>query len=205
MYYQVTGTIPDPDDTGYCLVGICNAGTDIHERTQNAVIDMKNNGMDCEWVDVAEFVKSRGLDYLEIKSKNDAGTETKLYHKDLNISFLCDGIIRYKGKYYILELKTESSQKWRTRTDVDPKHYNQGTAYSIAFGIDSVIFVYINRDVLDMKSFMFNVTDSMKMELTSRIISCDTFVENGIVPPKPEELPKSTCEYCSYRKTCSIN
>ena len=67
--------------------------------------------MDCEYINVADFVRSRNLDYLEIKKEPnpDAGEyETKLYHKDLNISFLCDGIIRYKDHYYILELKVKT-------------------------------------------------------------------------------------------------
>ena len=97
------------------------------------------------------------LDYLDVVKEPDfehTDYETKLYDKNLNMSFLCDGIIRYKDKYYILELKTEASFKFNSRSDVDPKHHNQGTAYSHEFGIDDVIFIYINRDILDMKPYM---------------------------------------------------
>jgi len=203
MYYQVTGAEQDESETSYALVGICNSGTDIHERIQKSVANMISNGIDCEYINVADFVTSRNLDYLDIVSKN--GMETKLYHKTLNMSFLCDGIIRYKGHYYILELKTESVYKWQGRNDVDPKHHNQGISYSIAFGIDEVLFVYINRDTLGMKSFMFNVTDDMKQTLVGRIEECDNFVKLNNVPPKPsaDDLPKSTCQYCSYRKRCN--
>ena len=38
--------------------------------------------------------------------------ETKLYHKKLNMSFMTDGIIRYKGKYFIFEFKKETSDKF---------------------------------------------------------------------------------------------
>ena len=205
MWYQVTGKEPDPANASYVLTGICNAGTDIHERVQQAVIDMKSNNMDCEYINVADFVRSRNLDYLEIKKEPNLAEgeyETKLYHKDLNISFLCDGIIRYKDHYYILELKTETSRKWWDRKGVDPKHYNQGTAYSLAFNIDEVIFVYISRDNLDMKSFMFNVTDDMKQELVGKIEECDGYKNRLICPPKPEDLPKNVCEYCNYKQSC---
>lgn len=201
MWYQVTGHEQDPTETTYALVGICNAGTDIHERIQKAVANMKCNGIDCEYVDVASYVRDRGLDnYIEIISQQ--GMETKLYHKTLNMSFLCDGIIRYHGHYYILELKTESSYKWQSRKGVDPKHYMQGTAYSVAFDINEVIFVYITRDVLDMKSFMFVPTDDQKTELVGRITECDEWVAKLKCPPKPDNVPKSACEYCSYRITC---
>ena len=199
-YYQVMGVEPDESSSSYTMVGICNSGTDIHVRVQTAVAEMKENGIDCEYLDVAEFVKSRNLDNLEIKSKS--GMETKLYHKRLNMSFMCDGIIRYKGKYYILELKTESSYKFMNRHDVDPSHYNQGTAYSLAFGLDNVLFVYISRDVLDMKAFMFNVTNEMRSHLVDYIDECDSYVRRQIAPPKPENVARKTCSYCGYKTQC---
>lgn len=200
MWYQVTGAEPDMSDTNYSFVGICNSGSDIHERVQKAVTQMQDNGIDCEYVDVADFVKSRGLTDIDIVDKQ--GMETKLFHKTLNMSFLCDGIIRYKGKYYILELKTEASFKWTERKGVDPKHYNQGIAYSVAFGLDNVIFVYISRDVLSMKSYLFEVDDDMRMGLIGRIEECDEWVRKLQIPPKPDNLPKATCTYCNYRSMC---
>lgn len=199
-YYQIVGIQPDQSVSSYANVGICNSGTDIHVRIQTAVEQMKENGMDCEYVDVAEFVKSRSLDYLNIVSKN--GMETKLYHTKLNMSFMCDGIIRYKNHYYILELKTENSYKFMNRKGVDPSHYNQGTAYSLAFGLDEVLFVYINRDVLDMKAFMLNVTDEMKQNLIGYIEECDGYVKRMIAPLKPEDVSKKTCSYCVYKTQC---
>lgn len=205
MYYGVSGK--DPEDTGenYTMVGICNAGTDIHQRIQQAVLDMKGNNMDCEYINVANYVRSRNLDYLEIRKEPDfenGNYETHLYHKDLNMSFLCDGIIRYKGKYYILELKTENNNKFWVREGVDPSHFNQGTAYSLSLQIPDVLFVYISRDVLDMKSFMFTPTDDMKQELVGRITECDEYVSKLTPPPKPENVARKTCEYCSYRSQC---
>ena len=199
-YYQVSGIEPDPSSSSYAFVGICNSGTDIHVRIQTAVAQMKDNGMDCEYIDVAEFVKSRNLDYLNIVSKN--GMETKLYHTKYNLSFMCDGIIKYKNHYYILELKTESSFKFINRKDVDKSHEHQATAYALAFGIDQVLFVYINRDVLDMKAFMFNVTGEMKENLVGYIEECDGYVQRKIAPPKPVDVAKKTCSYCMYKSQC---
>lgn len=199
-YYQLIGVQPDPSSLSYSFVGICNSGTDIHVRIQTAVSLMCLNGMDCYYVDVAEYVKNRGLDYLEIISQN--GMETKLYHKKLNMSFMCDGIIKYKNHYYILELKTESSYKFMNRKDTDPSHYQQGTAYSVAFNIPEVLFVYINRDVLDMKAFMFVPTEEMKQNLIGYIEECDGYVKRLIAPPKPEDVSKKTCSYCMYKTQC---
>ena len=203
MWYQVTAAEPDKSNVTASLIGICESGTDRHERIQNAVSHMKNNHIDCEYVDVARYVKSRNLDYLDVVEKQ--GNETKLYHKSLNMSFLCDGIIRYKGKYYILEIKTESLYKWQSREDVNPDHYNQAIAYSLSLGIDNVLFLYINRDNTDMKAFMFHVTEEMKLELVSKIEECDRYVKKLTCPPKPETASNKTCQYCNYRNLCRKN
>lgn len=200
MWYQVTGKDADNSSANYCLIGICGSGTDTHVRIQNAVEKMKDNGMDCEYIDVAEYVKQRNLDYLEVVSRS--GNETKLYHKTLNMSFLCDGIIRYKGHYYIIEFKTESLYKWQNRNGVADEHKQQATAYSVSLGIDEVLFVYINRDNTDMKSYIFEVTDSMKQDLVGKIDECDGYVKRLICPPKPVDVAKKTCEYCNYKTQC---
>lgn len=199
-YYQIMGVEPDKASSNYSSVGICNSGTDIHVRIQTAVEQMKENNMECEYIDVADFVIQRSLEDLEIISKN--GMETKLYHKKYNMSFMCDGIIKYKNHYYILELKTENSYKFANRKGVDLSHYNQGTAYSLAFGISEVLFVYINRDVLDMKAFMFNVTDEMKQSLINYIDECDGYIKRQIAPPKPHDVAKKICSYCMYKTQC---
>lgn len=199
-YYQIVGTEADSGGSSYVGIGICNSGSDIHERIQTAVSNMRENGFDCDYVDVAKFVKQRKLKHLEIKEKK--GMETKLYHKDLNISFLCDGIIKYKNHYYILELKTETSNKWFSRAGVDKSHYNQATAYSLAMGLDEVIFVYISRDTLDMKSYLFPVTEEMRQGLLDYIHECDSYIEKKQCPPKPVDVARKTCEYCNYKGEC---
>jgi len=200
MYYVRTGQDPDSSEKRFQLIGICNNGTDTHVRIQTYISRMQENGIDCEYVDVAEYVKSRELTDIEIVSQN--GMETKLYHKSLHLSFLCDGIIKYKGVYYILELKTEGSNKFWSRDAVDPSHHNQAACYSTALGLDNVLFVYINRDSYDMKSFMFTVTGDMKQNVIGVIDNCETFVESNTVPPKPVSVEKKTCAYCNYKQQC---
>lgn len=200
MVYQVLGIDPDKAKASYQLEGICESGTDRHIRIQQAIENMKNNNIDCEYINVAEFVKQRNLEDLEIKGQS--GMETKLYHKKLNMSFMADGIIRYKGKYFIFEFKTESSRKFFDRKSVDSKHYNQATAYSLAFGINKVLFVYENRDTLDKKAFIREITEEMKQELIDRINYCDGFVKENKIPPKPLDLDKRNCAYCAYQFKC---
>lgn len=201
MSYQVLGAEPDTPKASYQFTGICESGTDRHIRIQEAIENMgKILGIDCEYINVADFVRDRNLTDLEIKGQ--FGMETKLYHKKLNMSFMTDGIIRYKGKYFIFEFKTETANKFYRRTDVGPSHYNQATAYSIAFGINKVLFVYENRDTLDKKAYIRNVTDDMKTELIGKIEYCDEWVKKLKPCPKPLDVTKKACSYCIYRNKC---
>lgn len=199
-YYQVKGVEPDPANSSYILVGICESGTDRHERIQQYITDMKSNGFDCEYIDVESFIKRRDLNYLEIKNKT--AYETKLYWKDMNLSFLCDGIIKYRNHYYILEIKTETQDKWFRREGVDPNHYQQATAYSLAFKLPEVIFIYENRNTCDKKVYVFNVTDEMRLSLVGYIANCDSYLSSNITPPRPDNYGPKLCQYCSYRKVC---
>lgn len=199
-YYQIKGYKIDNNECSSSLVGICESGTDRHERIQKAVASMKDNNIDCEYVDVADYILSHNIDDIEIVSKQ--GMETKLYHKKYNISFLCDGIIKYKGHYYILEIKTESSYKFMNRKEVDPSHYKQAITYSMALHIDEVLFLYENRDVCEKKAFIFKVTDGMRDSIRDYIKLCDSYIANDEVPPKSNLTPKKTCNYCIYRGYC---
>ena len=204
MYYQVTGVQGKADRETAELIGICESGTDRHERIQDYVALMKDYNIECEYVDVGEYVKSRQaeglLTDLDIVSKQ--GNETKLYNKKLNMSFLCDGIIRYKRKYYILEIKTENSNKFWDRKDVNPDHILQGTAYALNFGIQDVLFLYECRDNCSKKAYMLHVTEKMMSDLFAKIVECDDYVAQFKCPPIPEDLSKKACAYCPYAENC---
>lgn len=199
MWYQMMGVEPDPTLPNYSSVGIGWSGSDTHLRVQDVVIKMRDYGIDCKYVDVAEYVKSHGLNYLDVVAKS--GPETKLYHKDLHMSFLCDGIIYYNGVHYILEIKSEASFKFQRREGVDEKHYNQGTAYSLAFKIPRVIFLYVNRDLFDVKAYMFKPTDEQRENIVGLITECDGYVSRMVCPPRPD-ISRRICEYCGYRERC---
>lgn len=201
MTYQILGAEPEKSKTSYQLEGICESGTDRHIRIQQAIEKIKDIlNVDCLYIDVEEFVKQRNLSDLEVVSKS--GMETKLYNKKYNMSFMCDGIIKYKTKYFIFEFKTETADKFYRRTDVDENHYNQATAYALNFGINDVLFVYENRNTLDKKAYIRHVTPEMKEELVGKIEYCDSYAKQLKVPPKPETVSKKACSYCAYKTRC---
>lgn len=199
IYFQLMGVTPEKEGASAELIGICESGTDRHIRIQQHIIDMKNYGIDCEYVDVEDFVHSRGLTDIEIVSKS--GIETKCYNKKYNISFLTDGLIKYKGQYFILEIKTETSRKYWEHKDTRSEHLAQGVAYYLSFGIDQVMYFYENRDTLNHKAYVTKFTEFIAGGLVEKMADINRCVEMGMVPPKIED--KKKCAYCAYKKECA--
>ena len=201
MYFQRIGAQKDNSKASAERSRIGESGTAAHEYIQKHIMMMKKNGMDCEYIDVESFIKMRGLDYLVVLGKS--GIETKLFDTRYNLRFMCDGIIRYKGRYYILEIKTEVSSKSMGRDGVDPEHQTQASAYSLSLGLDEVIFLYESRDFCTWKCYLFKVTKELREELVvKRIQDCDKYVGELKVPPMPIDAGKKLCRYCDYASLC---
>lgn len=202
MYFQVVGADADknePSQAGF--VGICESGSNRHEDLQTWISRMNEAGFDCEWVDVAEFIEMRKPAGTIVKSK--IGMETKCYNEILNISFLCDGVVRYRGKYYIVEIKTEDHFKFSQRVSIVDKHIVQGTAYSTCLGIDDIIFIYENRNYCTKKPFMLHVTPEMKqLHVLDEINEVEEYRQKSTVPPKSTN--SKDCYYCNYKQSCRM-
>ena len=205
MYFQVTGKEP-VKDVPPSLIGIMESGTDRHERIQRSITDMKESGIDCEFIDVSDYVKEKKLNIKIIDKKE---YETKLYNTELNISFLCDGIVKYRGKYYILEIKTETSSKYWKHTGVREEHIEQATTYSICLGINDILFLYECRDFCDKKAFHLIITDEMKGSVISKINEVNSAIQEERIPEEPYKkdinFNRDYCRYCNYKYLCRRN
>lgn len=200
MYYQRIEADVDTPAVSADLVGIGESGTDRHLRIQSYICHMKDYGIDCEYVDVETYISENNILDIEVLEKREF--ETKLYSPKYQLRFLVDGIIKYKGKYYILEIKTESCHKWLVRGGVDPSHYYQAYTYSLCLGIPEVLFIYENRDCCSKQFYLFTVTDENRQFIANRLETCESYVQQHIVPDKPDNIASKICNYCGYRQRC---
>lgn len=123
---------------------------------------MSKHDINCEWLDVGEYLKENKVTDPQVISK--IGNETKLYSKKYNMRFMCDGLIKYNGEYYIVEIKTESTHKFNRHTDAWADHKLQATCYSMTIGVPKVIFIYEDRDNCTKKGYLVEITELMKIE-----------------------------------------
>ena len=197
LYYQLTGAEPDGTVDSVNLVGICESGTDRHEIIQRYITHMKDYNVECEWVDVAQYLKQQGITNPGVVSRN--GYETKLFNSEYNMRFLCDGLVKYKGEYYIIEIKTESTHKYNNHTEPFSEHKLQSACYAMNLQVPRVIFIYENRDNCDKKGYLFEVPEAMMDKVKGIIGYVNQCVETNTLPPK--ELDK--CTYCKYKNMCT--
>lgn len=200
MFYYRRGTKADSLPSDYKAVGIAQSGTDRHIRLQEAIMQMKEFGYDCEYVEVADYIAKFKPKGTKVVGKR--GAETKCFNDIYNISFMCDGILRIGGVYYVLEIKTENSYKFSLRAGVDEKHYNQAICYSLLMEIDNVIFLYENRDICDKKCFMFTVTPKMCQKIIDKLAHVEKCIADNKLPEKI--TVGNSCNYCAYRVKCKM-
>lgn len=200
VYFEVTGAPIDPNPSIQSdFVGICESGTDRHERLQEHVMRMKQYGIPCEWVDIEEYLRMYPVEGTRVIERK--GNEVKLRNDLLNMSFMCDGIMKMDGKYYILEIKTEASFKFNGRTDAEAKHKTQASCYSVGLGVDDVMFVYEQRDFCKKKIFHVHVTDEDRdTNVIHEINTVENHVQEGTMPEKTTK--KNECGYCPFKQEC---
>lgn len=200
QYYQVENVPRDPksEQASPSMVGILESGTDTHERIQNHIIGMKDKGFELQWVDVEDWLKRRPQRGTRIVKRE--GNEVRLANDILNLYSKCDGIVYFRGQYYVLEIKTEASFKHRGRTEPVGKHKTQAATYSLLTGIDKVLFMYINRDVHNRKTFIHEVTNEDRMKVVQEIETIESYRHLGKIPPMIEDT--TVCNYCPFKRTC---
>lgn len=220
MYFTRKGVEPEDEKKTAAGIGICESGTDRHDRIQRVLAKMKELGMEFEYIDVETYVKEHNLTDIEIIEKK--GMETKCFNKRYNISFLTDGIIRYipDNSYYIFEYKTEISNKFRNREQEEITHRTQAACYSLSFHIDDTLFIYENRDVCEKKVFLYHSDyTEQKTKVIDKIKKCEEYLANNTIPPKLTNKDidpnfvggrdrvsgpsAKICQYCKYKKECS--
>lgn len=196
IYYHRLGLGDVGEKKNATLIDICDNGTDRHSRIQKTIKNIKG----LEWLDVGEVVKEankRGINTTFL-GWDEEETEGKCNSKDLNCNFLADGIFRYKGNDIILEIKTIHQIAFNRLTEPLEKHIRQVACYSMALGIDSVLFVYEDRNFLKKKLFLYRVKDEDKEFILNKIDNIEKALKEGKIPPK--ELDK--CLYCDRKEKC---
>lgn len=191
--------------------GYKESGNSRHQAIQKFLMDHP----DVEWIDPAKYVEENNLPFnvkpsfnVEnlIKKHPDISVEEAkellheyevlLYHKTQPLSFKLDGLIKYKGIIYILEIKT-IGKKDLEKAPLE-KHQPQGIAYTFLLKINHIAWVYESREDFKIKVCFQLIRGEEHQEIRNRL--------NRIIKLKDDvtklERNLNKCTYCRYKAKC---
>lgn len=207
MYYKAKGQAQHPSEQRYNWNQAAKIGSLRHEAIQEVLLGMNDRpGYDWEYVDVKKYVEAKQKEgkCLDIEIGQQQGAETHLYNRKLNLSFLCDGIIKKKssGEYFLFEFKNKKSTKWAAQCYSFPnEHYDQVVCYCMCLDLEKVFLVMENRDTCELVCpELFIVTDDMKAKMKEKIERVLNAVKINKAPRKLDD--EKDCYFCAYKYLC---
>ena len=209
--FRLNGTPMAAEEESFETTGYKEAGNSRHQAIQEFLI----NNPEVEWLDPAKWVEEHDLPFYVKPSREVTNLiekhpeisieeakrilkdyEILLQHKTQPLSFKLDGLIKYKGIVYILEIKTVNKRDLE-KSPLD-KHQYQGKCYSFLLKVDRIAWVYESRENFKIKVSFQLVREEEHQEIRNRL--------NRIIKYRNDinklERNTSKCQYCRYRPKC---
>lgn len=207
IFFERTHAPKDPIDLNnpwiYNSVGILESGTDRHERIQNVLFKMEEQGF-IKNIDIPTAIKDAQAEGIksEFVKWNEDKTEARCCNTEYNLYFQADGLVELDNKKAVFEIKTVSCKKLasiRKSQKPLPPHILQATAYAMCLGVDYILFFYEDRDFTSHFPILYKVTDEDKRVVTEKLALVDKCCREGVIPP-PNKLE---CMFCTYKELCN--
>lgn len=187
-------SIPVPDKT---LDFSAQVGTACHSAIQSNLAEL----LGADWIDVGEYLKELNPDYKYKIEKS--GFETRIEIDSPPVRFACDGIIRWKGELYLLEIKTSEYTSFDQLTDPKSIHLDQIKFYATMLGLKKVLVLYQDRLYGGLKCYEVTIGPDDIKYVKDKITYIMDMVDANLAP---ERLPNgdSWCSpnMCPYYKKC---
>lgn len=113
-----------------------------------------------------------------------SGFETRVEIEDPPIKFAPDGIIRYKDKIRLLEIKSSEYTSFDKLTAPKPQHIDQVTTYGTLLGISDCLFLYVDRQYGGYKCYEYTISNDAMNSTWYMFREVQDYVSRNIAPPK---------------------
>lgn len=184
--------IAKPDVT---LEFLASLGTHIHADTQMRMKQLFGE----DWISVDDYLAENPIPYKY--TTETSGLETKVSIEYPPIHFAVDGIIRYKGKMYLLEIKTCDHSSFDSLTDPKPMHLDQIKFYSTILQIPDVLVMYIDRQYGTIKLYEMRVSTADNKIVLDTMKYILSMVDANIAPDRLN-YNDYMCTNCEYKHKC---
>ena len=196
-WFRLRGVAPEQEEiVDRSLNFTAQVGTACHHNIQ----DILSKKLGADWIDVETYLKSQDRPYNYLCQKN--GFETLIQISDPPVKFAPDGIIFWKGEYWLFEIKTSEYASFDKLTEPKPQHIDQIKCYATLLGIHHVLVLYQDRMYGNLKCYEVTVTDADMQQVWGMFKEVQDYVLKNIAPPKPESTKYCSPSYCRYYNKC---
>ena len=172
-------------------------GIACHQNIQ----EILSKKLGANWIEVADYIKKARLPYSVCCTKVEYETQVEIF--DPPIKFAPDGIIFWKGKYWLLEIKTSEYSSFDKLTGSKPQHVDQIRCYATLLKIHNVLVLYQDRLYGTLKCYEVTVTDTDMQQTWNMFKEVQNCVANNIAPEKlPTGDPWCSPSRCRYYNRC---
>lgn len=197
-WFRLRGVASEPETivdrtTNFTAV----VGTACHRNIQTIL--SKKLGKD--WIDVETYLKQLNPDYEYTCRKTEFETQIEIF-KPVPIKFAPDGIIFWKGKYWLLEIKTSDFSSFGELSGPKSTHLDQIKTYATLLHIQNVLVIYQDRLYGGLKCFEVQVTSGDMQAIWDMFAEVQDYVNKNIAPPKPADTRYCNSSYCRYCSKC---
>lgn len=198
-WFRLRGVQPDRiEEVDPVLDFSAKIGESCHRLIQSRL----QKSLEDDWISVEQHFRECPPDFSYTLEAN--GFETFVNVIDPPVRFACDGIIRIKGKKYLLEIKSSEYASFNDLTQPKPYHVEQVKCYASLLNISDVLMIYIDRQYGTIKCFELNIPLSDMQKVREDMKLVQKAVKDNLAP---ERLPRGdrwcSSNMCPYYKVCN--
>ena len=197
-WFRLRGVAPEPEtsvDQATNFTAI--VGTACHQHIQGIL----SKRLGAAWIDVEDYFSLNNFAYKFSCNKN--GYETQItITEPVPVKFAPDGIIYWKDKYWLLEIKTSEYSSFEKLTGPKPQHIDQVKCYATLLGLHNVLMIYQDRMYGGVKCYEVKITDADMQETWDMFKEVQDCVVSNIAPERPIDRKYCTPTYCRYYTKC---
>jgi CRISPR/Cas system-associated exonuclease Cas4 (RecB family) len=114
-----------------------------------------------------------------------------------------DAILSDKKQLYVLDIKSMNSMVFRSMLEAKPENIDQLQLYLHYFEIPKGILLYVNKDNLDLKEYIFDYDKNRAEFLLEGLSNLREKIDSNILPKRIQGYPDDwQCRFCGYKEIC---
>ncbi len=121
------------------------------------------------------------------------------------VSGRADAVISDGNQLYVLDIKSMNSMIFRSMEEPKPENVQQLQLYLYYFKISKGILLYVNKDNLQLKEYIFNYNSEEVKMLIDEMTLLRKQIDTNIIPKRLISYPNDwQCRYCQYKSVCNM-